>query len=86
MLAIPVDCAIPGLPPRVRSRHRLEHGRVIVDGITSACAEQTAPAIMFWTGAGDYLRVCGADEAGAGTIDHPLGLPPRVRSRPIKAL
>ena len=52
-----------------------------IDGITSACAEQTAICLRSPLADWDHLRVCGADElkqSGTGTV---TGSPPRVRSR-----
>ena len=75
--------AVQGLPPRVRSRPRTRARRATSPGITSACAEQTQSGEAREHGAGDYLRVCGAD-AGSETFDADcVGLPPRVRSRPF---
>ena len=70
-----------GSPPRVRSRRDGRPGRVLVRGITSACAEQTRTPVTPTTRPRDHLRVCGADElkqSGTGTV---TGSPPRVRSR-----
>ena len=70
-----------GSPPRVRSR-RLNPCRCwSIDGITSACAEQTFSRCLPSSSWKDHLRVCGADERAF--IENTLkpGSPPRVRSR-----
>ena len=71
-----------GSPPRVRSRLLLAFDDLGDVGITSACAEQTRTPRPRTCPAGDYLRVCGADEVGVGAAFAFAGLPPRVRSRP----
>ena len=72
-----------GSPPRVRSR-RAGRGVVrLLSRITSACAEQTLSARSSTTRFWDHLRVCGADQAAAGTDPGMGGSPPRVRSRRI---
>ena len=71
-----------GSPPRVRSRLGHQRTRRDSPGITSACAEQTRCNAGTATGAGDHLRVCGADDE-VRLLDVPgAGSPPRVRSRP----
>ena len=70
-----------GSPPRVRSRPTRICYLVDAPGITSACAEQTAPPITATHDGTDHLRVCGADRSDwyhRVTMD---GSPPRVRSR-----
>ena len=70
-----------GSPPRVRSRPLEGLVTFGVDGITSACAEQTAicPTPSYTTA--DHLRVCGADVVLFLTLRRLGGSPPRVRSR-----
>ena len=75
-----------GSPPRVRSRLRLEPPDRLCDGITSACAEQTAVAVTGITVFGDHLRVCGADEVDLFEAMCHQGSPPRVRSRPCRLM
>ena len=70
-----------GSPPRVRSRLLLAFDDLGDVGITSACAEQTRTPRPRTCPAGDYLRVCGADEVGVGAAFAFAGSPPRVRSR-----
>ena len=53
--------AVPGSPPRVRSRHPDSVIPPVNRGITSACAEQTAIWVDVSDALGDHLRVCGAD-------------------------
>ena len=72
---------VKGLPPRVRSRLPGRDHRTAVDGITSACAEQTDSRIAIPGRRRDYLRVCGADSITTDKIKAGQGLPPRVRSR-----
>ena len=70
-----------GSPPRVRSRHIAPGEPGHVDGITSACAEQTTFTGAVFRTSEDHLRVCGADVFRlSGTLETP-GSPPRVRSR-----
>ena len=73
---------VKGLPPRVRSRLPGRDHRTAVDGITSACAEQTDSRIAIPGRRRDYLRVCGADWSCRALTWPASGLPPRVRSRP----
>ena len=72
----------PGSSPRVRSRLIRLAGLARVDGIISACAEQTsvAPPVMPWIR--DHLRVCGADVDKPTSWGQDIGSSPRVRSRP----
>ena len=70
-----------GSPPRVRSR-LLGCAADEVDGITSACAEQTMPCSRPRASVGDHLRVCGADILQFLFDLFAKGSPPRVRSRP----
>ena len=55
------DPAQRGSPPRVRSRRMARPRRRPAAGITSACAEQTAPTWYQARPPRDHLRVCGAD-------------------------
>ena len=71
-----------GSPPRVRSRRDDDAGGGLVDGITSACAEQTRPGTWPGRTRSDHLRVCGADLALMSSKATTVGSPPRVRSRP----
>ncbi len=70
-----------GSSPRVRSRLVACDCPVGVDGIISACAEQTGrvrlPGWRRW----DHLRVCGADEVTDDDHESDSGSSPRVRSR-----
>ena len=52
-----------GSPPRVRSRLPEVHTDLQPLGITSACAEQTAPVRVRPIAVQDHLRVCGADRS-----------------------
>ena len=70
-----------GSPPRVRSRPVLLHDHPIEGGITSACAEQTAPLKHPRRARRDHLRVCGADSMQCRASSQACGSPPRVRSR-----
>ena len=70
-----------GSPPRVRSRRPAVGAAGEVDGITSACAEQTSSRRSGSCTRGDHLRVCGADENIRRALDWDTGSPPRVRSR-----
>ena len=70
-----------GSPPRVRSRHDNGNVEQCDVGITSACAEQTIPAIATSSHNRDHLRVCGADPVVVVVLLPALGSPPRVRSR-----
>ena len=72
-----------GLPPRVRSRLALIFPCGKVNGITSACAEQTPFLLLSTRRLKDYLRVCGADRFRLPELYPVMGLPPRVRSRPV---
>ena len=72
---------VPGSPPRVRSRHGPQPSQPGVEGITSACAEQTRARESPTTRHRDHLRVCGADGAGLVRVQDLPGSPPRVRSR-----
>ena len=81
VMAAAVVVAMPGSPPRVRSRLA---GGVFLDvecGITSACAEQTTHSKHSHHHRTDHLRVCGADTDLQTETVHGLGSPPRVRSR-----
>ena len=73
--------AVPGSPPRVRSRPFQPCLYVYHDRITSACAEQTGIRTYGRLLAGDHLRVCGADAAAVAVVMLVAGSPPRVRSR-----
>ena len=67
----------------MRSRRVLARVETCVDGITSACAEQTwNPPCRAWPG-GDHLRVCGADLCLVSLKTLVAGSPPRVRSRRV---
>ena len=70
-----------GSPPRVRSRQQQPVAHQRRDGITSACAEQTALAAGAGSASGDHLRVCGADLVTNPVLTTAPGSPPRVRSR-----
>ena len=70
-----------GLPPRVRSRRNRPRSHRVLEGITSACAEQTDISAGSPGAARDYLRVCGADNPRLSVCEPSGGLPPRVRSR-----
>ena len=72
-----------GLPPRVRSRRHVALLDLRRDGITSACAEQTPFLLLSTRRLKDYLRVCGADRFRLPELYPVMGLPPRVRSRPV---
>ena len=52
-----------GSPPRVRSRHGVDDMVELIEGITSACAEQTTCMGGRLSATWDHLRVCGADSA-----------------------
>ena len=59
-----ISCRLPGSygsSPRVRSRLFRAFLHAPVAGIISACAEQTSPFKMGFSGSRDHLRVCGAD-------------------------
>ena len=71
-----------GSPPRVRSRRGRALPRREVEGITSACAEQTTSEGRRGRSGRDHLRVCGADQRGRPMKRWETGSPPRVRSRP----
>ena len=75
------DPKAAGSPPRVRSRLTGYPSKGYSLGITSACAEQTMAVGLFVAGAGDHLRVCGADNYTSGRPYGIHGSPPRVRSR-----
>ena len=70
-----------GSPPRVRSRPLFQEPQLVVDGITSACAEQTCRSPWAWDCSRDHLRVCGADSFMGACPFRRGGSPPRVRSR-----
>ena len=70
-----------GSSPRVRSRRRRRPDPDRLDGIISACAEQTARPSTRSCGGRDHLRVCGADPGYSGSLDLDKGSSPRVRSR-----
>ena len=70
-----------GSPPRVRSRLMTKLALHSLDGITSACAEQTSPRQGCPCRSRDHLRVCGADEMSEDEAGARVGSPPRVRSR-----
>ena len=70
-----------GSPPRVRSRRRGSGSVGGWRGITSACAEQTAPDALDADLRRDHLRVCGADVLTGALRNSGRGSPPRVRSR-----
>ena len=70
-----------GSPPRVRSRPFGGLHDEFRDGITSACAEQTATLTAGVSEPRDHLRVCGADLHSMAHVGFSLGSPPRVRSR-----
>ena len=70
-----------GSPPRVRSRRWCRVRGRATGGITSACAEQTAPSTGTKRTCRDHLRVCGADNVCDGHSSAQDGSPPRVRSR-----
>ena len=71
-----------GSPPRVRSRLVWRGRQQREQGITSACAEQTSRSRAKRIPPRDHLRVCGADSRLSFSKSHPVGSPPRVRSRP----
>ena len=73
--------AVMGSSPRVRSRRAAVAFAAGIDGIISACAEQTrlrarSPAVKW-----DHLRVCGADTYTSAWDSAGAGSSPRVRSR-----
>ena len=70
-----------GSPPRVRSRLPIPLAALGLPGITSACAEQTAPSQKGTGMMEDHLRVCGADAVKKWESSGAPGSPPRVRSR-----
>ena len=70
-----------GSPPRVRSRHARTADLADLDGITSACAEQTRSGWRRTRLSRDHLRVCGADAMAEPDPLLERGSPPRVRSR-----
>ena len=70
-----------GSSPRVRSRLVGLALRVGVEGIISACAEQTTLVRRQGRMRQDHLRVCGADDAAAAIATVNAGSSPRVRSR-----
>ena len=76
--------AVPGSPPRVRSRQGRQAGELDGRGITSACAEQTDTRWCWWKAQRDHLRVCGADGDRLALQSIEFGSPPRVRSRRIR--
>ena len=80
-LAVGVGHASEGSPPRVRSRPLFQEPQLVVDGITSACAEQTCRSPWAWDCSRDHLRVCGADSFMGACPFRRGGSPPRVRSR-----
>ena len=53
--------ALAGSSPRVRSRQLLRVAAPRMEGIISACAEQTACSVTVVSMLRDHLRVCGAD-------------------------
>ena len=65
----------------MRSRHGGDLAGRDGEGITSACAEQTAVSSAMRTVAWDHLRVCGADYGWPKRHIKATGSPPRVRSR-----
>ena len=71
-----------GSSPRVRSRRTVHIRRLLLTGIISACAEQTASVACCGRGDWDHLRVCGADDTVTVLPLGMLGSSPRVRSRP----
>ena len=75
------DWQARGSPPRVRSRPGGQPDRLAGQGITSACAEQTAPLTRTTAATRDHLRVCGADVRYSAGTSCLSGSPPRVRSR-----
>ena len=79
----PVSVVLPGLgsSPRVRSRHGPQPSQPGVEGIISACAEQTSLTWRSTTLTTDHLRVCGADSCTCDSQRVVLGSSPRVRSR-----
>ena len=70
-----------GSSPRVRSRLVACDCPVGVDGIISACAEQTNTIAARAIGRRDHLRVCGADARESRRLMCWAGSSPRVRSR-----
>ena len=74
-------CPYGGSPPRVRSRRYLCSLTCNIEGITSACAEQTVAGFGEARTCQDHLRVCGADSWMLRGLRMVLGSPPRVRSR-----
>ena len=70
-----------GSSPRVRSRPAVGRGDRGVEGIISACAEQTSRLPRLRTRRPDHLRVCGADGKPYDRWEPGGGSSPRVRSR-----
>ena len=73
----------PELPPRARRILGLVYAKLLAEGTTSACAENTATNATLGRRQGNYLRVRG--EYYRKTADHqpPGELPPRARRIPI---
>ena len=70
-----------GSSPRVRSRHPVREQSIVIVGIISACAEQTAASTSPHAWPWDHLRVCGADFNCEPMTVASSGSSPRVRSR-----
>ena len=75
-----IDAAlISELPPRARRIQQMLYAKAVMEGTTSACAENTVPRLRCRRWCGNYLRVRGeytGDNEGTHYIEE---LPPRAR-------
>ena len=79
MYRIASASAIKGSPPRVRGEGLSVFCRMLVLGITPACAGRRDEAAEAFTDEWDHPRVCGEKERKTGKHRRVYGSPPRVR-------
>ena len=70
------------LPPRARRIRSILSRIILVEGTTSACAENTSQPSTNGSNIWNYLRVRGEYQAGQSTTPAPTELPPRARRIP----
>ena len=72
-----------GSPPRVRGKRTLKGVSVGYTGITPACAGKTSLARGGLTPLWDHPRACGENMTVSKGLRQGVGLPPRVRGKPV---
>ena len=67
------------LPPRARRIPQAQTTNLLLEGTTSACAENTFPSTIEFSVNRNYLRVRGEYRFGLIVAEIPMELPPRAR-------